>query len=301
MLFLGAYIIVSLCWVSIEKDKHEQIIDVQYKSHPLNNHQINLPQSAYYEKLGVKQRYTYIYIGYPKGDTASSKEPRVIIHENEEGSFSELLQNLHQIVYTDLHNWNVNPCLLIDKDVPMEYVKSLQMELRRLNKVKVIYAIRKKMSWSNIPFGIHSLLPPLSEEEYESSLIKYPKQTPKTFIPPPSPPPQPEILNEPTLHLKINDFNQITVNGKEVTLEGCSHLIHNFTTTYPKQGVLTWESSDKATYNEYIQLLAAIRLNYQTNRNQTALKKYGKPYEVLEKKEQRVIRELHPMRFKELW
>lgn len=296
----GIFVLISFCFISINWGTHDQLTNIFFQSNPSVNYKIKLPQTSYHQSLSSKQSLnTFIYMGYAKSNTSQLGEPKIIIDDYPEISLSELAGVLNRKKYFDEKLVpQIFYCLLIDMEMPMKYVKQVQMEMRSVMALKVAYIVRKKVNWNTLLSGILVLLPPLSEEDFQANLENYPHLQ---KYPPPPPPPIIDTLNNPTLQLRINAEGQLLVNKKVVEEGNLKNSLQVFLEEYPIEGIVVLKVSEDATYNEYIQLQGILKESYQTIRNKEAMNQYGQLYEDLEREQKKEIRLLHPMRLREFW
>ncbi|GAB5556893.1 MAG: hypothetical protein SchgKO_11060 [Schleiferiaceae bacterium] len=129
-------------------------------------------------------------------------------------------------------------------------------------------------------------------------------------VPPPPPPPLPENI----IDLRINDNDELFINGKQAQIKGLKEKVKDFLVNGAQQEEIEFDGLGKQTktlgavylsngrgtsYDFYIKVQNQVIAAYAELRDERSQKLFGKSYRELSKEEGKVIKELIPLKLME--
>ena len=122
----------------------------------------------------------------------------------------------------------------------------------------------------------------------------------RQMAPPPLEHETPKDINrENVMQVKLDAQNQLTCNGKTVTLEQLTAEVHALAFVNRTGHVVQIEADPNTTYEAYFRMQDAIVGAYHELREEYAKKHYGHVYEVCTVEERALMNEYYPQRISE--
>ena len=122
----------------------------------------------------------------------------------------------------------------------------------------------------------------------------------RQMAPPPLEHETPKDINrDHVMQVKLDAHNQLTCDGKPLTMKQLTAEVRALATVNRTQHVVTIEADAATTYEAYFQMQDAIVEAYQGLRNDYAQKHYGCSYDHCTAQQRTLINEYYPQRISE--
>ena len=108
-----------------------------------------------------------------------------------------------------------------------------------------------------------------------------------------------DINRDNVMQVKLDASNQLTCNGKVVTLEQLTDEVRSLASVNRTGHVVQIQADAKSTYEAYFQMQDAIVSAYHALREAYARKHYGHAYEVCTAEQRTLMNEYYPQRISE--
>ncbi len=103
------------------------------------------------------------------------------------------------------------------------------------------------------------------------------------------------------MRIVIDAENQVTLDGKAITMKELLQRITQFIQTNGKGHLIQLQSDRNASYDTYIHVQNQLVAAYNTLRNQRSLNLFGKEFELCSNEQQKQIADEVPMRISEVY
>ena len=111
----------------------------------------------------------------------------------------------------------------------------------------------------------------------------------------------PAVDSRKVMRIVIDAENQVTLDGKAITMKELLQRTTQFIQTNGKEHLIQLQSDRNASYETYLHVQNQLVAAYNTLRNQRSLNLFGKEFELCSYEQQKQITDEVPMRISEVY